>query len=195
MPLKDEFNININNDEEIDNLINKGDFAEKFANLNLINPSIQENRIFDDNNIKRNLYKESIEKLKLFDEMISSKNNKENIIYYKDILKIRDIKRYNGSYDNCSLYKSSISSSKNIFSMSSLHKKDNENKKWPLSKGNTSRSGLDSINENSSSIGDYQFNIAFIGDSNVGKSELLQKECRNIIFKIIKIYTIYIFII
>jgi GTPase SAR1 family protein len=117
--------------------------------------------------------------------MISSKNNKENIIYYKDILKIRDIKRYNGSYDNCSLYKSSISSSKNIFSMSSLHKKDNENnqnnnenKKWPLSKGNTSRSGLDSINENSSSIGDYQFNIAFIGDSNVGKSELLQKECR-----------------
>jgi len=175
-----DFNININNDDEIDRLLNKNDFVRKFTSFSLDTSLLKNNRDNDDN-IKRNLYKESIDKIKLYDEMFNSNNNEENIIYYKDILKYRDIKRLDESYDDINKTETAQLSNKNLLSSLSL-KKETENtdklKRNPLSKRNTTKSGFSSVNdENINLSGDYQFNIAFIGDSNVGKTELLQREC------------------
>jgi len=180
-----DFNININNDDEIDRLLNKNDFKRKFTSFSFSSNLLKD---YNDDNIKRNLYKESIDKLKLYDEMFSSNNNNdENIIYYKDILKLRDIKKLDESYEENELLKSESSlSNKNLLSLSSLKsdidisKNNEKSKKRPLSKRNTTKSDFCSINnENMSLSGDYQFNIAFIGDSDVGKTELLQRECGN----------------
>ncbi|ORX54804.1 P-loop containing nucleoside triphosphate hydrolase protein [Piromyces finnis] len=175
-----DFNININNDDEIDHLLNKKVFSRKFTNFSLDTSLFKDKRESDDN-IKRNLYKESIDKIKLYEEIFNSGENEENIIYYKDILKIRDIKRLDEwSNGNNNIYEPLQRSNKNLLSSTSL-KNDSENsdrlKRSSLSKKSTTYSGFTSINnENLSS--DYQFNIAFIGDSNVGKTELLQKECK-----------------
>ncbi|OUM67943.1 hypothetical protein PIROE2DRAFT_4497 [Piromyces sp. E2] len=178
---KNDFNININNDDEIDRLLNKNDFTRKFTSFSLDTSLLKDNKENDDN-VKRNLYKESIDKIRLYDEMFNSNNNEENIIYYKDILKYRDIKRLDESNDDINNSELSQLSNKNLLSSLSL-KKDIENteklKRNPLSKRNTTKSGFSSINnENLTSSGDYQFNIAFIGDSNTGKTELLQRECK-----------------
>jgi len=179
-----DFNININNDDEIDRLLDKNSFKRKFTSFSFNSNLLKD---YNDDNIKRNLYKENVDKIKLYDEIFNSKNNDENIIFFKDILKLREIKKIDDlNEESETLNPDSSLSNKNLLSLSSLKSEIDiieKSRKKPLYKRNTTKSVITSFsNENTSSLGGYQFNVAFIGDLDVGKTELLHRECGNFNF-------------